>query len=172
VALTLLAVVAAGVLLGSGASDEVTSDRSSLVADTAAVAAAHPIVGVGVAAQPLVTRRDEAPEESKLQNVSHSTPLTVAAELGVVGLAAFVAMLVGAALVLMNVARRDRAVALGIAAVLATLVLHSLFYAGFFENPITWLTLGVTAAAAQPLAGGPGRAGSTGPPGRRRALRS
>jgi O-antigen ligase len=171
-ALALVAVVAVGVLFGSGASDEVTSDRSSLVADTAAVAAAHPIVGVGVAAQPLVTRRDEAPEESKLQNVSHSTPLTVAAELGVVGLAAFVAMLVGAALVLMDVARRDRALALGIAAVLATLVVHSLFYAGFFENPISWLALGVTAAAAQPLAGGSGRAGFTGPPGRRGALRS
>ncbi len=171
-ALALAAVVAIGVLLAGGASDEATSDRSSLIADTAAVAAAHPIVGVGIAAQPLVTRRDEAPAASKLQNVSHSTPLTVAAELGVVGLAAFVAMLVGAALVLVDVARRDRAVALGVAAVLATLVVHSLFYAGFFENPIAWLALGVAAAASQPSALGPGRARFVRPSGRRSALRS
>jgi hypothetical protein len=142
------AIVAAGALLASGASDDITSDRSSLVADTAAVAAGHPLVGVGVSAQPLVTRREEAPQASKLQNVSHTTPLTVAAELGVLGLVVFLAMLAGAALVLIDVGSRDRALALGIAAVLLVLMVHSLFYAGLFENPITWIALGVTAAAA------------------------
>ena len=152
--LALAGVVALGALLATGASDDVTSDRSTLVTDTASVAAAHPFVGVGVSAQPLVTRRDEAPEASKLQNVSHTTPLTVAAELGAVGLAAFVALLAGAVLVLARLASRNRALALGLAAVLLVLVVHSLFYAGLFENPITWLALGVTAAAAS---GGPPR---------------
>lgn len=147
-ALVACAMVAVGVLLATGASDDVTSDRSSLVSDTGTVAAAHPIVGVGVSSQPFVTQRDESPEASKLQSVSHNTPLTVAAELGVVGLFAFVAVLAGAATVLAEVARRDRAVALGVSAVLLVLVVHSLFYAGLFENPITWIALGVAAVAA------------------------
>ena len=48
--------------------------------------------------------------------------------------------------------RRRRALGLGLAAVLLTLVVHSLFYAGFFENPITWGVLGITAAALSLLA--------------------
>jgi hypothetical protein len=71
----------------------------------------------------------------------------VAAELGLLGLAALVGLVAGAARMLVVVWRRDRALALGLAAVLLVLAVHSLFYGGLFENPITWGALGVAAAA-------------------------
>jgi O-antigen ligase len=147
-ALAFAGIVAFAVLVAGGSAASVTSDRSTLVADTAAVAAGHPVIGVGLAAQPLVTRAEQAPDTSELQNVSHTTPLTVAAELGIVGVALFAALVAGAALVLVRVARRDRALALGLGSVLLALLVHSLFYAGLFENPITWGALGVAGAAA------------------------
>jgi len=152
VAAAFVAMAAAGIvglaaLLAGGSAAAVTSDRSTLVTDTAAVAAGHPIVGVGVSAQPLVTREERAPDVAKLQNVSHTTPLTVAAELGLVGLGAFFALIAGTCLVLRELGRRNRALATGLGAVLLALLVHSLFYAGLFENPITWGALGVAAAA-------------------------
>jgi hypothetical protein len=42
---------------------------------------------------------------------------------------------------------------LGLAAVLSVLFVHSLLYAGFFEDPLTWGVLGLTAAV---LASSPG----------------
>ena len=50
---------------------------------------------------------------------------------------------------------RDRDVALGLSlgAVLLTLFVHALAYSGFFEDPVTWLTLGIGAAyLAAPVA--------------------
>ena len=41
----------------------------------------------------------------------------------------------------------DRALGLGLAAVLLVLFVHSLLYAGFFEDPLTWGVIGLTAAA-------------------------
>ena len=48
----------------------------------------------------------------------------------------------------------NRALGLGAAAVFLTLLVHSLFYAGFFEDPIVW---GVIALAAWALLAAPQR---------------
>jgi hypothetical protein len=159
---TLLAVVAMaalGVGLASGSAEAFTSDRSTLATDTAAVAARHPVAGVGVAAQPAVTRDQEQPGTSKNENVSHTGPLTVAAELGIIGVLALVALILGAARMLVELGRSDRTLALGIAAVLATIFVHSLFYPGLFEQAMLWGALGVAAAAISQghAADGPGR---------------
>ena len=42
--------------------------------------------------------------------------------------------------------RRDGALGVALAAVLLALFVHSLLYAGFFEDPLTWGVLGVAAA--------------------------
>jgi O-antigen ligase len=90
--------------------------------------------------------------------VSHTTPLTVAAELGLLGLAAYIALLAGAAALIWRVRRRNHALGLGLAAVLLALFVHSLFYSGFFEDPITWVVLAVASSfclredAAEPAA--------------------
>jgi putative inorganic carbon (HCO3(-)) transporter len=124
-----------------------TSDRSRLVSVTWKVFRNHPLAGVGVGGQPEASR-DEANQQSEAsRNRSHTTPLTVAAELGVLGLLAYVAFLAAAAKTLLAVVRRDRALGLGLAAVFGTLLLHSFFYAGFFEDPITWGALAIALAS-------------------------
>ena len=123
-----------------------TSDRSRRVELTAKVWVHHPIAGVGLGAQPRESQK-LADSSSPLQNVvSHTTPLTVAAELGIVGVVLYVALLAGGALTLDAVRRRHEALGLGLAAVFLALFVHSLAYSGFFEDPITWLVLAVAAA--------------------------
>ena len=133
----------------------VTSDRSRRVEVTLDVVRDRPIAGVGVGSQPAASEERSkrgGPDESF---VSHTTPLTVAAELGIVGLAIYLALLAGAARVLWVLWRRDAAVGHSLGAVLHSLTIHSLFYSGFFEDPVTWLALGVASAAlaaARPVA--------------------
>ena len=103
------------------------------------------MVGVGVGGQPLVSAEENGRRTSR-RSASHTTPLTVLAELGVVGFALY-AWLVGAASwALVLVTRHRRLLGFGLAAVLSVLFVHSLLYAGFFEDPLTWGVLAVAAA--------------------------
>ena len=69
----------------------------------------------------------------------------MAAELGIIGLLAYAALLAGATRLLFLLTGLNRALGLGAAAVFLALFVHSLFYAGFFEDPIVW---GLMALAA------------------------
>jgi hypothetical protein len=75
------------------------------------------------------------------------TPLTVAAELGLLGLAAYAGFLLGALRAAFLAMRRDRALGLSLLAVFTILLVHSLAYSGFFEDPLTWGVLGLAAAS-------------------------
>ena len=149
VAAVLVALVGAGIAAAKVAHSSVqkaTSDRSRRVELTAKVWVHHPVAGVGLGGQPRASQK-LASRFGPLQNfVSHTTPLTVAAELGIVGVALYVAILVGAGFVLDAVRRRHQALGLSLAAVFLALFVHSLAYSGFFEDPITWLVLGIAAA--------------------------
>ncbi len=123
-----------------------TSGRSELVQGAWGVFVDNPVVGVGVGAQPEASR-DDGGRKNVAKNASHTTPLTVAAELGVVGLLAYAAFLAGAAVLLLRAVRVQRGLGLGLSAALLLLFVHSLFYSGFFEDPLTWGILGVAAAA-------------------------
>jgi O-antigen ligase len=89
------AVTAALVLLGGvgylfASSDgksarEVTSDRSRRVEATVEVIRDHPAAGVGLGAQPTESQARSEQGGSPTRFVSHTTPLTVAAELGILG---------------------------------------------------------------------------------------
>ena len=122
-----------------------TSDRSRRVELTARVFAEHPIAGVGIGSQPLASQQLSERSGPKPNFVSHATPVTVAAELGVIGLLAYLALLVATALLVEAVRRQDAALGLTLAATLIALFVHSLFYSGFFEDPITWLALAIAA---------------------------
>jgi hypothetical protein len=123
-----------------------TSDRSRRVELTWKVFAAHPAAGVGLGAQPVASQARSKQGGSATRFVSHTTPLTVAAELGVIGLAAYLVLLGGSASVIEQVRRRAPSLGLGLGAVLLALFVHSLAYSGFFEDPVTWLAIAVAAA--------------------------
>jgi hypothetical protein len=127
---------------------QATSGRTRLARVTWVVFTNHPLVGVGIGGQPQASRDEANTQLSAKRDRSHTTPLTVAAELGVIGLIVYVALLAGAARLLFLLTRVNRALGLGAAAVFLTLLVHSLFYAGFFEDPIVW---GVIALAAWAL---------------------
>jgi len=124
---------------------EVTSGRSRLVTVTLDAFEAAPIVGVGVGAQPRASA-EESGRGSPGRNASHTTPLTVLAEGGLVGFALYLWVLGAAGWALVLVTRRDRTLGIGLAAVLLTLFVHALLYAGFFEDALTWGVLGIAAA--------------------------
>jgi O-antigen ligase len=78
---------------------------------------------------------------------SHDTPVTVAAETGLVGFALFVWLLVACGA---DVVRTRRLVPFAAGLSLAAILVHSLFYNDFFEDPTTWLLLGLVAFALPP----------------------
>jgi hypothetical protein len=127
---------------------QATSGRTRLARVTWVVFKNHPLVGVGIGGQPEASKDEAETQLSAKRDRSHTTPLTVAAELGLLGLFVYAALLAGAARLLQLVTKRNRALGLGAGAVFLALFVHSLFYAGFFEDPIVW---GVMALAGWAL---------------------
>ena len=62
-----------------------------------------------------------------------------------IGFGLYLLFLAGAARLARRATKRRRALGLGLAVVFLVLFLHSLFYSGFFEDPITWGVLAVAA---------------------------
>jgi hypothetical protein len=122
----------------SDSARQATSGRTRLARVTWVVFTNHPFVGVGIGGQPQASKDEAKTQVSAKRDRSHTTPLTVAAELGVLGLLVYAALLAGASRLLFLVTRRSRALGLGAAAVFLALFVHSLFYSGFFEDPIVW----------------------------------
>jgi hypothetical protein len=135
-----------GSRVASASTERITSDRSRRIELTARVIRDHPLVGVGLGSQPRASQRLSDRGGPPALYVSHTTPLTVAAELGVVGLVLYMLVVAGEGLALLRLYRVDRWLGLALAAVLLGLFVHSLSYSGFFEDPLTWLVLGLTAA--------------------------
>jgi O-antigen ligase len=140
-----------------------TSGRTRLVRVTWIVFEHHPLAGVGIGGQPRASKKEAKTELSAKRDRSHTTPLTVAAELGIVGFLIYGALMAAATRVLYLLTRRDRALGLGAAAVFLALFVHSLFYAGFFEDPIVWGVIAVAAWALGVMAAD--RAGTLAPSG-------
>ncbi len=138
------AAVAADAVNGRSARD-VTSGRSRLVNVTLDAFRARPVAGVGIGGQPRASA-EESGKGSPSRNASHTTPLTVLAELGVLGFALYAWVLAAAAWGLWLLTKRDRVLGVGLAAVLLVLVVHSFLYAGFFEDPLTWGVFALIAA--------------------------
>ena len=82
--------------------------------------------------------------EQARSTISHSEPVTVAAEQGVIGLAVYVAFLFTALIALFDRVRGSLPRAT-VARFVAVLV-HSLGYAGFAIDPVTWALLGLGVA--------------------------
>jgi hypothetical protein len=146
-ALAALAAVGYGVAkLVSGESlNQLTSDRTDRVEDTVRVIGERPLAGVGIGGQARASRELAHSDRPTPTFVSHTTPLTVAAELGLAGLALYVWLLVGGARLLGGLARLDRPLGLALGAAFLALFVHALFYSGFLEDPLTWVVLAIGA---------------------------
>ena len=125
--------------------NHITSDRTKRVEDTARVIRHNPVAGVGIGGQPRASRELAGSDQPTPNFVSHTTPLTVAAELGAIGVALYVWLLVGGARLIEEVRRREQTLGLALATSFLALFVHALFYSGFLEDPITWLVLAVGA---------------------------
>ena len=130
-----------------------TSGRASLVANGIRIAAAHPVIGVGVGGfKHAYAQRLHLKGKAPKVAASHDAPVTVAAETGVIGLA--LATWLALAVLVAAFRRSDRtfrgraSLAFGLA--LAAILCHSLFYNDFFEDPMTWMLFGLVALAATP----------------------
>ena len=127
--------------------DRVTSKRSGLVGDGLRLFTAHPLAGVGLGGSTQAAR-EQTDRGRAVRRAQHVMPLTVASELGIVGVALVAWLLtVLARLALIRPFRPER-LALGLA--LLAIFVHSLFYAAFFEDPLTWGLAALLAACAAP----------------------
>jgi putative inorganic carbon (HCO3(-)) transporter len=134
--------------------------RSQLVSNAVDLAVDHPVGGVGAGgfAHAYAQRLESARQPG--ERAARNAPVTVAAELGVVGFALF-AWLAAAALVVGF--GGDRAAArLAPAAALVAILVHSLLYDALFQDAMFWGLLGLVAATAR---------ASSAPAGRPRAAR-
>src|SRR3954452_6156329 len=158
--------------LGSGRSlKKATSGRTDLVKGGVNMFLDRPILGYGSGAFAEQFRKREKTSDERAASASHTIPLTVAAEQGVVGLATYLFVLVTAlTLVWQGLGRlRDREqppaelIARGaVAAAFTGLVVHTLAYAAFLEDPLTWTLLGAAIGLRFSSAAGTRRSAAAG----------
>jgi hypothetical protein len=140
-------------ILGKAGFSHATGGRSKLVTNGVKVALHHPLVGVGTGGfRRAYAKQTHLKGKEPKAAASHDTPITVAAETGLPGLA-LLAWLVFAAFTVpfrRNPVRgptgRAR-LAFGLA--LVAIVVHSLFYDALFEDPLFWGALALSALAAR-----------------------
>lgn len=135
-----------------------TSGRANLVSGGVHLFVQRPLYGYGSGSFPKAYREHVKTRKAPV-SVSHTEPITVAAEQGLVGLILYAALVV-TALWTMASGLRSASQPVARAAILATfvaLLVHTMAYAGFYEDPITWVLL---AAAASLASTEPGAASS------------
>jgi len=136
-----------------GSTSNATSGRTKLIEGGLELFAKRPLEGYGSGSFQTEYERHSNTTAQNATSASHTIPVTVAAEQGVVGLALYVALLASAFLVLFGGAGRSPP-RIAVAGCFAALVLHTFTYAAFLEDPLTWTLLGIGVALAR--AQGPG----------------
>jgi putative inorganic carbon (HCO3(-)) transporter len=134
--------------------DSSSGGRTPLVRGGVELFAERPVAGHGSGSFERAYRLRERPRGGEAPTASHTIPVTVAAEQGIVGLLAYLALLAAALARLLRGAAASPARA-AVAAAFVALVVHTLVYAAFLEDPLTWtlLAVGTALAAAAPSTG-------------------
>jgi putative inorganic carbon (HCO3(-)) transporter len=142
-----------------GGSGKITSDRlnvdlsgrGSLISGGVDLFTERPIQGYGSGSFQAAYREHRANKDAPV-TVSHTEPVTVAAEQGLIGLAVYLSLI---AVALWTLGRGlwgpeppGIAARAAVLAAFVALLVHTLSYAGFFEDPITWVLLAVGASLA------------------------
>jgi O-antigen ligase len=144
-------------LKGSGGStSNATSGRTTLVSGGLELFAKRPLEGYGAGSFEVEYKRHSKADAESATSASHTIPVTVAAEQGILGLIVYFALLIVAFLVLFRGAGRSPP-RIALAACFAALVLHTWTYADFLEDPFTWALLAIGVALARQSAFGEAR---------------
>ncbi len=184
--LALVGIAAAALTLGGASSQNtrtVTEGHSSLVSGGLKLARHRPLYGYGSASFSKEFAREEHVPAGDT-TVSHTEPVTVLAEQGAIGLAGYLALLTAALWTMFSGMRsiapglgapfkplaeaggsetRDTSVLaparIGIAAAFSALLVHTIGYAAYLTDPLTWVLLAGGAVLAAEIGGGdwPGR---------------
>jgi len=127
--------------------NDATVGRSDLVTGGLELWAERPVRGFGSGSFQPEYRRKEDLQRPSAVIASHTTPITVAAEQGVIGLALYAILIFVALRTLLSRARGSlpRVV---IAAAFVALLVHTMVYAAFLEDPTTWVLLAAGTALA------------------------
>jgi O-antigen ligase len=127
--------------------NDATSGRSNLVSGGVSLFEEKPLTGWGPGAFRKEYRKHEKSSNARASAASHTIPITVAAEQGAGGLALYLALVVVAIWGLLRGARTSVARA-AVAAAFVALVVHTLLYAAFLEDPLAWALLALGTALA------------------------
>ncbi len=131
-----------------GSTSNATSGRTTLISGGLELFAKRPLEGYGAGSFEVEYKRHSRASAENATSASHTIPVTVAAEQGILGLAVYVALLLCAFVVLFRGAGRSPP-RIALAAAFAALVLHTWTYADFLEDPFTWAILAVGVALAR-----------------------
>ncbi|HXV06017.1 MAG TPA: O-antigen ligase family protein [Solirubrobacterales bacterium] len=177
------AVLAVLVVLLSGSASRIsfsrlnidTSGRAHLVSGGLRLFSQRPLYGYGAGSFPRAYKEHAMKKRRAPVSVSHTEPITVAAEQGVIGLIAYAALLITALWTMSSglfvsraggaaggTAPEEASATAGgggspaatgparpaVLAVFLALLAHTMAYAGFFEDPIAWVLLAVGASLA------------------------
>ena len=131
-----------------GSANNATTGRAGLVEGGLELFADRPLQGFGSGSFEREYKLHASARQATNQNAtsaSHTIPVTIAAEQGIVGLALYAVLIATAFLVLFDGAGRSPP-RLAVAACLTALVLHTWTYADFLEDPFTWALLAIGVA--------------------------
>jgi putative inorganic carbon (HCO3(-)) transporter len=133
--------------------DRATSGRSNLIGGGLRMVRDRPVHGFGAGSYADEYRERERVSSEKVAAASHTIPLTVTAEQGVIGLAAYLALVALSLALLFDGLRRATLgrpsaatiARAGLAAAYCALLLHTLVYAAYLEDPLSWALLAMAA---------------------------
>lgn len=123
-----------------------SSGRANLVSGGIHLFEQRPIAGYGSASF-VDEYRDHGYAVDTPLAASHTIPVTIGAEQGLIGLALYVPLVLVAVFTLVRGAR-SRGERAAVAAAFLALTLHTMLYADFLEDPVTWTLLAVGVALA------------------------
>jgi O-antigen ligase len=123
-----------------------SSGRAGLVTGGFDLFRDRPILGYGSGSF-VHEYRAHHPRSSQTLSASHTIPITIAAEQGLLGELAYIALVLCALVSLLR-GVRGSPVRSAIGAAFLALVFHTMLYADFLEDPVTWTLLGVGTALA------------------------
>jgi O-antigen ligase len=171
-----LGVTVLAILFLAGGSNESSRDisegHSSLISGGAKLAEHRPLYGYGSASfsKEFADAEDVPPGDT---TISHTEPITVAAEQGVIGVAGYLALLAAALWTMVSGTRSiapglgarfrsledgDRAelapARIGLAAAFVALLVHTVGYAAYLIDPLTWALLAVAGVLAAEVGAG------------------